>query len=65
VSETVQGYFANFIKTGNPNGAGLPKWPAANAGGAVQVMHLDVNSRAEPETGRERYLFLDQVLLKK
>jgi para-nitrobenzyl esterase len=65
VSATVQGYFANFIKTGDPNGAGLPKWPAANAGGAVQVMHLDVNSRVEPESGRERYLFLEQVLLKK
>jgi carboxylesterase type B len=26
VSETMQSYFANFIKTGNPNGTDLPTW---------------------------------------
>ena len=28
VSEEVENYFANFIKNGDPNGAGLPNWPA-------------------------------------
>jgi carboxylesterase type B len=28
VSATMESYFANFIKTGNPNGAALPKWNA-------------------------------------
>ena len=65
VSATMQGYFANFVKTGDPNGSGLPGWPAANRGGDVQVMHIDVNTRAQPETVRDRYLFLDQVYLKK
>ena len=32
VSEVMQGYFANFVKTGDPNGPGLPTWPAANRG---------------------------------
>jgi para-nitrobenzyl esterase len=25
--DTVRGYWRNFAKTGNPNGAGLPEWP--------------------------------------
>ncbi|MEP7110111.1 MAG: carboxylesterase family protein, partial [Ferruginibacter sp.] len=29
VSATMQNYFANFIKNGNPNGKDLPNWPAA------------------------------------
>lgn len=61
VSEIMQNYFANFIKSGNPNGPNLPKWPAAGSGGPVQVMHIDVDTRAEPEKGRERYLFLDKL----
>jgi para-nitrobenzyl esterase len=61
VSETMQGYFANFIKSGDPNGPGLPRWPAANRGSEVQIMRLDVQSRAEPEQHRDRYLFLDRV----
>jgi para-nitrobenzyl esterase len=65
VSQTLQGYFANFVKTGDPNGAGLPKWPAANTDKTVSVMHIDVNTRAETETGRDRYLLLDQTYQKK
>jgi para-nitrobenzyl esterase len=60
VSRIMQEYFANFIKTGNPNGPGLPTWPAANKGNNVQVMHIDVTTKAEPETLRDRYIFMDQ-----
>jgi para-nitrobenzyl esterase len=65
VSQTFQGFFANFVKTGNPNGAGLPMWPAANTGKIVPVMRIDVDSRAEPETIRDRYLLLEQTYQKK
>jgi para-nitrobenzyl esterase len=61
VSDVMQGYFANFVKTGNPNGPGLPQWPAANSGTTTQFMRLDVDSRAEAEKTRERYLFLDSI----
>jgi para-nitrobenzyl esterase len=27
IGDTMSSYWANFIKTGNPNGAGLPAWP--------------------------------------
>ncbi len=61
VSEVMQAYFANFVMHGNPNGAGLPAWPAANRGDAVVQMRIDVEPRAEREPYRDRYLFLDTV----
>jgi para-nitrobenzyl esterase len=65
VSETMENYFANFIKTGNPNGAGLPEW-SANKGDTVSVyMNINVNTAAEPDHNRARYLFLDQEYTKK
>jgi para-nitrobenzyl esterase len=64
VSEVMQTFFVNFVKTGNPNGPGVPYWPAANNGPVVQFMRLDVDSRAEPDKTRERYLFLDTQYLK-
>ena len=63
VSKIMQEYFANFIKTVNPNGAGLPTWPMVN-NSTIAVMHIDVNTRVEPEQHRDRYLFLDRYLKK-
>lgn len=64
VSKVMQEYFANFIKKGDPNGHGLPTWAAANKRGAganaASVMRLDVESRAELDKHRARYLFLDK-----
>ena len=51
------GYFANFVKTGDPNGAGLPAWP--EFGKSRQVMQIDAVSKAVPEPDRARYEFLD------
>ena len=52
VSTTMQQYFLNFIKTGDPNGAGLARWPAYDAATGYQRMRLDVTAKAEPETDR-------------
>lgn len=61
VSRMMEEYFANFIKTGNPNGPNLPKWPAANSHKSVPVMNIGVEPRVEPEKHRERYEFLDRL----
>ena len=63
VSEIMQGYFANFVKTGDPNGQGLLAWPASTEA-SVQVMRLDVTPQVEPEKHRDRFLFLDQIYMK-
>lgn len=62
VSETMQNYFANFIKTGNPNGDKLPEWPAAKKGDTTpDVMVLDVESKAVKGKDDGRYRFLDKA----
>lgn len=62
VSETMNEYFANFIKTGNPNGAKLPEWQAVKAGDVnPSVMIIDVESRTEKSTIENRYHFLDKA----
>jgi len=65
VSEILQAFFANFIKTANPNGLGVPTWPAANEGSTVRIMNIDVNSRVKIEKNRERYILLDRYSLGK
>ncbi|MGI4870895.1 MAG: carboxylesterase/lipase family protein [Janthinobacterium lividum] len=61
LSATMQRYFVNFIKTGNPNGAGLPRWPAANRAPAGQVLRLDLTTQAGPPPNQARYLLLDHL----
>jgi len=63
VSEIMQAFFANFIKTGNPNGIGVPVWPTVKSGGPAPVMNIDVHSKAETEEHRDRYLFINKWLL--
>jgi para-nitrobenzyl esterase len=61
VSDTMLNYFANFIKTGNPNGDKLPEWPAAQANDPTpSVMILDTESKAV-KADDARYFFLDKM----
>ena len=39
IADRMSSYWANFIKTGNPNGPGLPTWPAVSAD-AADTMEL-------------------------
>jgi len=58
-SATMENYFANFIKTGNPNGASLPEWLPSGFDNGLNIMNIDANSKAIDEEHRDRYLLLD------
>jgi para-nitrobenzyl esterase len=64
LSELIQNYWTNFAKTGDPNAAGLPRWPVYNAAEGWQVMHLNATSEARPDTQRARYEFLARAWTK-
>ena len=62
VSKVMQEYFANFVKTGDPNGADLPQWPAADAADTQpSVIVIDETTEAQPATNDDRYRFLSET----
>jgi para-nitrobenzyl esterase len=56
LSEQIMGYWTNFAKNGDPNGAGLPEWPKYAEGD--DLIHLDSTITSGPDTLRARYEFL-------
>ncbi len=62
-SALMQAYFLNFIKTGDPNGASLPKWSGLQSS-IQKVMYLDANGKQAGEKNQRRYQFLDQYYYK-
>lgn len=61
VSATMQEYFANFIKTYNPNGKGLPEWLPVKPEGDAHYMYLDADSKLETDKHKGRYMLLDTM----
>ncbi|QNK02147.1 carboxylesterase/lipase family protein [Dyella telluris] len=59
VSALTQGYWVNFIKTGDPNGPGLPAWPAvAEQDGGLLRQRIGEHTSTEVDQGAARYRFL-------
>jgi para-nitrobenzyl esterase len=62
VSATMQGYFANFIKTGDPNGSGLPQWPVvAPKDGGLLRQEMGVDTHTIVDRNAARYEFLQRI----
>ncbi|CAE6737563.1 carboxylesterase/lipase family protein [Paraburkholderia aspalathi] len=57
LSNQMMNYWINFARTGNPNGPGLPCWPAYAINGS-QVMLFGTTSHAAPESDTSRLRFL-------
>lgn len=60
LSDLMASYWTNFAKTRDPNGEGLPHWPAYSSDG-YQVMHLSADPHAAPDEHRARHEFLDSI----
>lgn len=58
LSDRVTGYWTNFVKTGNPNGPGLPRWPAFTPADP-RVMHLNATPAAGPVPNPQALAVLD------
>jgi xylan 1,4-beta-xylosidase len=59
ISETMAAYWTNFAKRGDPNGEGLPAWPAFSDASPV-VMHLGPTARTGPVPSAESLKVLDE-----
>jgi para-nitrobenzyl esterase len=61
LSDTMTSYWANFARTGDPNGPGLPKWSPYRTDGR-RVLHFDVDVKEADEAHRARYEALDDFV---
>ena len=62
ISETIQQYWTNFAKTGDPNGAGLPVWPKFYPASRAYVQFTDAGPIAKEGLRRAQCdLFIENV----
>ena len=59
LERVMSSYWANFARTGNPNGSGLPKWPSYNET-TQSVQELDDRVAANPGLYAGEIAFLQQ-----
>ncbi|XP_072488351.1 liver carboxylesterase 1-like isoform X1 [Notamacropus eugenii] len=62
LSRAVMKYWANFAKNGNPNGEGLPKWPAYNQDEGY--LEIDITSKAAKKLKEKEVKFWTELMSK-
>ena len=64
-AQAANAYWANFAKTGNPNGAGLPEWPAYSAQKDVLMDFTPTGPVAKPDPWKVRLDLVEKLADKK
>lgn len=58
LAETMSSYWANFVRTGDPNGEGLPRWPVyRTADKLIMVLGDKPASESIPDSGELDFLY--------
>jgi para-nitrobenzyl esterase len=61
IAAAANAYWAAFAKTGDPNGEGLPKWPAFDAKGDVILVIAAPEPLAKPDPWKARLDLIEQA----
>ena len=59
LSEIMQQYWVNFVKTGDPNGEGLPRWEMRSADQS-KLIKLDTNIEMVEDPNNAIYTIIDK-----
>jgi para-nitrobenzyl esterase len=52
LSQTMMSYWVNFATRGDPNGPGLPRWPAYDESDVVLILGTTIQARLNPQADR-------------
>jgi para-nitrobenzyl esterase len=56
LARIMMAYWVNFAAHGDPNGAGLPPWPAYDERDVVQIIDTTIEAGPNPQAARFRFL---------
>jgi para-nitrobenzyl esterase len=63
VSAVMSAYWANFVRTGNPNGAGLPAWlKASRDADKIRRQLIDIDTHSAPFPEQRRYVAAEPLV---